>query len=116
MARKKKAEAAEATTTTHISEVVEPPKAAAPVTPIKGYRQLSAVELEMINEFKNAEEELLRALDKMVGSEVDQRWLSIGRTHLEQAFMAINRSIAKPGRVVLAVDLLRSDKDAPEAQ
>ncbi len=32
---------------------------------------------------------------------IDQRWLAIGRAHLEQAFMAINRAIFKPGRVEL---------------
>ncbi len=32
---------------------------------------------------------------------VDKRWLAIGRTAIEQGFMAVNRSIFKPGRVVL---------------
>jgi hypothetical protein len=38
-------------------------------------------------------------------SEVDQRWLAIGRTHIEQGFMAINRSIFRPERVKLACDV-----------
>lgn len=30
---------------------------------------------------------------------VDKRWLAISRTQLEQAFMALNRSIFKPQRL-----------------
>lgn len=30
--------------------------------------------------------------------EIDLRWLSIGLTNLEQGFMAVSRSVAKPGK------------------
>jgi hypothetical protein len=35
---------------------------------------------------------------------VDQRWLAIGRTHIEEAFMAINRAVFQPQRVKLPED------------
>jgi len=35
---------------------------------------------------------------------IDKRWLAIGRTQLEQAFMAINRSVFQPERVKLPDD------------
>jgi hypothetical protein len=36
--------------------------------------------------------------------EVDRRWLSIAKTHFEQGFMALNRSIFKPQRIKLLED------------
>jgi hypothetical protein len=33
------------------------------------------------------------------GVTIDQRWLAIAQTHIEQGFMALNRSIFQPGRV-----------------
>lgn len=53
----------------------------------------------MVNYNKRIEETLLQVLDDLkANANVDQRWLAIGRTQLEQAFMAINRAIFKPGR------------------
>lgn len=41
-------------------------------------------------------------LDTWAGDkEFDQRWLAIGRTHLEQGFMAINRAVFRPQRIEL---------------
>lgn len=69
------------------------------------------------------EETILRFLDKMTGvNNIDQRWLAIGRTHLEQGFMAINRAIMQPGRLLLPGDQgFPSDeeaiiKDHPQSQ
>jgi hypothetical protein len=70
--------------------------------PVAGYRQQSQKNVDRVNDFKRREEELLRQLDKLQGDDtIDQRWLAIGRTSLEQAFMAINRSVFKPERVNL---------------
>lgn len=68
--------------------------------PVAGYRPQSDVAIDCVNAMKTREELILRQLDLMQNDpDVDQRWLAIGRTHLEQAFMAINRSIFRPGRV-----------------
>lgn len=73
--------------------------------PVAGYKKQSDENVQLVNSFKQDEERLLRKLDALVLSEgpvtVNTRWLSIGRTHLEQAFMAINRSIFRPDRVEL---------------
>lgn len=73
--------------------------------PVAGYTDQSVGAVALVNRNKEAEERVLRLLD-LLGSrdEVDKRWLAIGRTHLEQAFMAINRSVFKPVRVKLPED------------
>lgn len=73
--------------------------------PVAGYQKQSQVAVDCVNAMKSREEMILRQLDHMKEDpEVDQRWLSIGRTKLEEAFMAINRSIFKPARVTFPDD------------
>jgi len=76
--------------------------------PVAGYKPQSDKALSIVNGFKADEERILRKLDAMAGDlygqPIDGRWLAIGRTHLEQAFMAINRSVFRPGRVELPED------------
>jgi hypothetical protein len=50
--------------------------------------------LDLVNRNKQAEEAMLQILDELAkNKDIDARWLAIGRTHLEQGFMAINRAI-----------------------
>lgn len=73
--------------------------------PVKGYVGQSDEKISLVNTNKELEERVLRQLDDLKTREdVDQRWLAIGRTHLEQAFMAINRSVFQPMRVRLPED------------
>lgn len=73
--------------------------------PVKGYQDQPQEAVDLVNHNKTAEEEILRVLDLLADSpNVDKRWLAIGRTHLEQGFMAINRAIFKPQRVMLERD------------
>jgi hypothetical protein len=70
--------------------------------PVAGYRPQSTHNVERVNENKALEEQLLRRLDDFKHlTNIDQRWLAIARTHFEEGFMALNRSIFKPGRVAL---------------
>ena len=70
--------------------------------PVPGYVPQSDAAVAHVTQMKVAEEKLLRTLDAFrENPEVDQRWLAIGRTAIEQGFMAINRSIFKPARVKL---------------
>ena len=70
--------------------------------PVAGYRPQSDSNVDRVNQMKRQEEQVLRSLDDLKEDpDVDQRWLAIGRTSLEQAFMAINRSIFKPTRITL---------------
>jgi hypothetical protein len=73
--------------------------------PVAGYKPQSDEAVALVNRMKRHEETVLRELDDMRGrDEIDQRWLAIGRTALEQAFMAINRAVFRPGRVALPGD------------
>ena len=70
--------------------------------PVHGYKPQSETKIDLVNQNKIIEEQMLQMLDVLKQKEeIDQRWLAVGRTHLEQAFMAINRSIFKPDRVKL---------------
>lgn len=70
--------------------------------PVAGYVPQSPESVGLVNQNKIIEERILRRLDVMQNfPEVDKRWLAIGRTQLEQAFMALNRAIFKPERVKL---------------
>jgi hypothetical protein len=67
--------------------------------PVAGYTTQSQANIDAVNENKQMEELCLQSLDRLrERPEIDQRWLAIGRTSLEQAFMAINSAIFKPGR------------------
>lgn len=75
--------------------------------PVSGYQPQTQPAVDMVNGFKADEEAILRKLDALPDNtdiQPDPRWLAIGRTSLETAFMAINRSVFKPGRVVLPGD------------
>lgn len=73
--------------------------------PVRGYAPQSNANVMAVNHNKELEEIILRVLDGMKTNEnIDQLWLSIGRMHLEQGFMAINRAIFKPGRAKLNTD------------
>ena len=70
--------------------------------PVAGYRPQNSVAVETVNLHKDMEERMLRHLDLLKENpDIDQRWLAIGRTGIEQAFMAINRAVFKPSRVTL---------------
>jgi hypothetical protein len=71
---------------------------------VAGYRPQSETNVALVNQNKIVEEHWLRLMDELQGKDVDQRWLAIGRTHIEQGFMAINRAIFQPARVTLEQD------------
>lgn len=65
---------------------------------IAGYRELNKDEIYYVNRLKQIEGVLLERLDELQADvpEIDHRWLAIGKTHMEQAFMAVIRSITRP--------------------
>lgn len=70
--------------------------------PIKGYRILTEEDVVEINKLKELEAAVLSAVARLVERRSnDGRWISIGRTHIEEGFMALNRSIAKPDALPL---------------
>jgi hypothetical protein len=78
--------------------------------PIPGYQNISGQQQSLVTSNKISEEEILRRLDAIAaGGGVDGRWLAIGRTHIEQGFMAVNRAIFQPQRVQLPSDVNNGD-------
>lgn len=64
---------------------------------ITGYRELSQVEIDLMNEVKALGVELGSLVQKLRDTEVlDQRWISIGATDLQTGIMALVRGVAKP--------------------
>jgi hypothetical protein len=79
--------------------------------PVAGYTSQTDEAIALVNENKLAEERLLRVIDLLVGREqtdpgnaVDQRWVAIAKTHFQEGFMALNRSIFRPTRIALPDD------------
>lgn len=64
---------------------------------VRGYRDLADAEIATVNDIK-AFEEQLAALWGMVerDSRTDPRWLAVARTHFQEGFSALVRSIAQP--------------------
>lgn len=64
---------------------------------IKGYRELSQAEIDLMNEIKTRGADLGELVEKLRATEgLDQRWVSIGATDLQTGLMALTRSVAKP--------------------
>jgi hypothetical protein len=79
---------------------------------IKGYRELSQAEIDLINEIKAKGEELRALRDKCRAVDVEEgktgetehdarldeasRWRAIASTHFQEGLMALTRSVAKP--------------------
>lgn len=75
---------------------------------IKGYRELTQEEIDLMNEIKEHGAklgELCAKLEAYISADNEEngtpgadsrRWLSIGRTHMQQGVMALTRAVAKP--------------------
>lgn len=64
---------------------------------IKGYRELNRDEIALMNSIKERGVDLGKMIEALRAiPEVDQRWVSIGATHLQEGLMALTRAVAKP--------------------
>lgn len=64
---------------------------------LDGYRVLSPDEIELANEVKRVASFVGLLVDRLQArQQLDQRWVSIGKTELQQGFMALVRSITRP--------------------
>ena len=64
---------------------------------IKGYRDLTQEEIDMMNSIKDIGSALKELTDYMRNVEsYDQRWISIGITDIQKGIMALIRGVAKP--------------------
>ncbi|MFI8146055.1 hypothetical protein [Acinetobacter sp. ABJ_C5_2] len=64
---------------------------------IKGYRDLSQAEIDLMNEIKTKGAELGELVAKLRATNgLDQRWISIGATDMQTGLMALTRGVAQP--------------------
>lgn len=64
---------------------------------IKGYRDLSQQEIDLMNEGKALAEQVGLYIDKLQSLDsTDKRWVATGKTDLQKGFMSAIRSIAQP--------------------
>ena len=64
---------------------------------IKGYRELTQEEINLMNEVKQKGVEFGDLFEKLEKIEnIDKRWLSIGKTDLQKGLMATTRAIERP--------------------
>lgn len=64
---------------------------------IKGYRELSQEEIDLMNMVKVKGAEIGELIQKLEEMDTDKRWLEIGKTNIQQGLMAVTRAIAQPG-------------------
>lgn len=64
---------------------------------IKGYRDLSAEEIALMNEGKQLAAKVGEWIASLRGNpSLDQRWVALGATDLQKGFMCAIRGIAQP--------------------
>lgn len=64
---------------------------------IKGYRDLSQEEIDLINEAKSLAVQVGDLVAKIQATPLtDKRWASIGQTDLQKGFMSLIRAVAQP--------------------
>lgn len=64
---------------------------------IKGYRDLSQQEIDLMNEGKALAEQVGLYIDKLQALDsTDKRWVATGKNDLQKGFMSAIRSIAQP--------------------
>jgi len=70
---------------------------------IKGYRDLTQYEIDLMNKIKQKGVELGELIDEMseisvqqVDNQLDSRWIGIGKTDLQKGIMALVRAVARP--------------------
>lgn len=63
---------------------------------IKGYRDLSADDVATVNRIKTIEIEVGALWRDITAGDVDARWAAVAKTHLQEGFTALVRSVTKP--------------------
>jgi hypothetical protein len=64
---------------------------------IKGYRELNEAEIALMNDIKLKGADLGKLIEILRENKgLDQRWVSIGATHMQEGLMALTRSVAQP--------------------
>ena len=77
---------------------------------IKGYTPVSLDSKFEVNINKDLEEIILRRIEYLQNKGADPRNLAIAKTHIEDAFMRLNRGIFKPARIELPEVVINNNK------
>lgn len=65
--------------------------------PIDGYRDLSDDDITVMNEIKAAERDAAALWNRVLSRpDVDKRWGAVAKTHFQEGFSALVRSVARP--------------------
>lgn len=65
--------------------------------PIKGYRDLSQSEIDLMNKLKDVAVEVGKWVDIVMDDpDTDKRWAAIAKTDLQKGFMSLIRAVAQP--------------------
>ena len=65
--------------------------------PIKGYRDLSPAEIDLMNQLKSVAVDVGKWVDIVMDDPAtDKRWASIAKTDLQKGFMSLIRAVAQP--------------------
>jgi hypothetical protein len=65
--------------------------------PIKGYRDLSPAEIDLMNKLKDVAIEVGKWVDIVLDDpDTDKRWANIAKTDLQKGFMSLIRAVAQP--------------------
>ncbi|UZV39868.1 hypothetical protein [Xanthomonas virus PB119] len=66
-------------------------------TKIKGYRDLTQTEIDLMNQIKEKGAELEELVTQLRSCATnDQRWISMGATNLQMGLMFLTRGVAQP--------------------
>lgn len=64
---------------------------------IKGYKELTQDNIDLMNKIKEHAAVIGELVESLQSKDnLDQRWVSIGKTELQQGFMALTRGVTKP--------------------
>lgn len=64
---------------------------------VKGYRQLTATEIEQMNDLKDLSREFIQYLNFLIDTtEADKRWLALAKTEMQKACMSACRAVTRP--------------------
>ena len=65
---------------------------------IKGYKELTQEDINLMNEIKSKGAILLELFEKLEANDsLDKRWLEEAKINLQTGFMQLTRSVTKPG-------------------
>ena len=68
---------------------------------------------ELIDKFKGMEQDILDEIEQNLGGDLNDRWMAIGRTNIQQGFMAIYRAIAKVSPAIPTAKPITWDESEP---